>query len=557
MSTLYDAFISYGRDDSKAFAIQLHNILSEYGFQIYIDKEYIPLAINDGIEKSHNFIFVISPSSVNTEYCLKELEYADQLNKRIIPLRHVKLDKNKDIMPGALRKLNLLDFHENKFEKTLPVLLEALSRQREYVEQHTRILMDALKWQRRNYDSQLLLHGDDLESAEIWLQNVQEQQTHQPVEIQRCFIAQSRIAKRDFKSAQFKKRLGQLLISGLIIGVVGLTWYAWKQTELAQKAKKEVEVQAQLLQKTQQQVKDFEELVRQKGIQLEVCQPDQQQLKSCQQRLAQLEKPAEITGKIFQDTLADGTKGPEMVWIPAGTFPMGNIQDKGFPNEKPVHKVSIEQFAMGRYEVTFDEYDKFAEATGRKKPDDEGWGRGYRPVINVSWHDATAYTEWLSKQTGKPYRLPSEAQWEYAARANTVTSRYWGNNPDEACDYANVHDKTSKGKDAKWTYHKCTDGYEKTAPVDSSFKPNAFGLFNMLGNVWEWNADLWHENYKNAPDDGKVWDYGNQVSTHRVLRGCSFYSKVKYCRAATRLKSKGLTKKDSWGFRVVSVARIF
>ncbi len=117
-----------------------------------------------------------------------------------------------------------------------------------------------------------------------------------------------------------------------------------------------------------------------------------------------------------------------MVWIPAGSFKMSDIQGSGYDDEKPVHRVSIDRFAMGKYEVTFAEYDKFAEATGRTKPDDEGWGRGKRPVINVSWNDATAYAKWLSKQTSKNYRLPTEAEWEYAARAGTETKYWWGNN---------------------------------------------------------------------------------------------------------------------------------
>jgi len=105
--------------------------------------------------------------------------------------------------------------------------------------------------------------------------------------------------------------------------------------------------------------------------------------------------------RIFRDRLRDGSQGPEMVWIPAGSFRMGDLQGGGRSNEKPIHRVSVDRFAMGRYEVTFAEYDRFAEATGRKKPSDEGWGRGSRPVINVNWNDATAYAKWLSEQTGQ------------------------------------------------------------------------------------------------------------------------------------------------------------
>jgi formylglycine-generating enzyme required for sulfatase activity len=253
--------------------------------------------------------------------------------------------------------------------------------------------------------------------------------------------------------------------------------------------------------------------------------------------------------KFFRDRLKDGGFGPEMVRIPAGRFRMGDIQGGGESDEKPVHLVSVKQFAMGKYEVTFAEYDKFAQATGRKKPDDEGWGRGHRPVINVSWNDAVAYAGWLSQQTGRQYRLPSEAEWEYAARAKTTTSRYWGNSSDDACRYANVHDKTSKKENGfGWTHHNCTDGYAKTAPV-GSLKSNAFGLYDTVGNVWEWVADSWHENYKNAPNDGRVWKTGADNS-RRVLRGCSWDSFPVVCRSAVRVRSSSVFRVQYIGFRV-------
>ena len=131
-----------------------------------------------------------------------------------------------------------------------------------------------------------------------------------------------------------------------------------------------------------------------------------------------------VAKKVFRDTLKDGSQGPEMVWIPKGSFQMGS---NDWDRTKPVHEVLITQnFAMGKFEVTFEEYDKFAKATGREKPDDEGWGRENRPVINVSWNDATAYAKWLSDETGENYRLPTEAEWEYAARAGTKSKYWWG-----------------------------------------------------------------------------------------------------------------------------------
>jgi formylglycine-generating enzyme required for sulfatase activity/uncharacterized caspase-like protein len=250
------------------------------------------------------------------------------------------------------------------------------------------------------------------------------------------------------------------------------------------------------------------------------------------------------TTKYFRDRLKDGSEGPSMVWIPAGSFRMGAIQGGGHSDEKPVHRVSINRFAMSRYEVTFAEYDKFAEATGRKKPSDRGWGRGNRPVINVSLRDAKAYAEWLSKQTGKQYRLPTEAEWEYAARAGTETARYWGNDPDKACSYANVHDITSKKENGfSWTHHNCTDGYAKTAPV-GHFKPNNFDLFDMLGNVWEWTCSEYEDKYKG---NEKLC---NKHASRAVIRGGSWFYVPRYVRVAYRNRLSDGGRNGTVGFRL-------
>jgi formylglycine-generating enzyme required for sulfatase activity len=184
-------------------------------------------------------------------------------------------------------------------------------------------------------------------------------------------------------------------------------------------------------------------------------------------------------GKTFRDRLKSGTEGPEMVVVPAGSFQMGNVEGGGEKDETPVHAVTIQKpFAIGRYEGTFDEYDQFAKATNRKLPADQGWGRGHRPVINVSWEDVNAYVKWLSEQTGKRYRLPTEADWEYAARAGKETAYWWGN--DFIKGMANCN-----GCGSQWDN-------KQTAPV-GSFKPNALGLYDTAGNVWEWVEDCYHE----------------------------------------------------------------
>ncbi|MGH8499760.1 MAG: formylglycine-generating enzyme family protein, partial [Methylococcales bacterium] len=187
-------------------------------------------------------------------------------------------------------------------------------------------------------------------------------------------------------------------------------------------------------------------------------------------------------------------------------------------DEAPQHEVTIAQpFAIGKFEVTFAEYDRFAQATGRPLPDDSGWGRDRQPVINVSWIDAQAYARWLSQQTGINYRLPSEAEWEYAARAGSTTPYFW--------------DDKGRIEDYAWYYKNSGD---RTHPVGEK-KPNAFGLYDTVGNVWEWTLDCWHDSYQNAPADGSAWlesDKGDCV--RRVLRGGSWVNGPQFVRSAVR-----------------------
>jgi formylglycine-generating enzyme required for sulfatase activity/serine/threonine protein kinase len=208
---------------------------------------------------------------------------------------------------------------------------------------------------------------------------------------------------------------------------------------------------------------------------------------------------------------------PELVVIPAGSFRMGDLSGGGDADEKPVHSVTVKSFALGKTEVTFAEYDVFARATNRSLPGDSGWGRGSRPVINVNWEDATAYVAWLSKKTGKSYRLPSESEWEYAARAGSTTKYSFGNSERDLCRYAN-HAYTSTDYDHR--NQACSDGVGKqTAPV-GSYEANDFGLLDMHGNVYEWTQDCWNGSYAGAPSDGSAWTRGD--CDRRVLRGGSW-----------------------------------
>ena len=246
-------------------------------------------------------------------------------------------------------------------------------------------------------------------------------------------------------------------------------------------------------------------------------------------------------GAVFRDTLQNGSQGPAMVVIPRGSFTMGSPANESwrYGNEGPQHKVTItKQFAIGRYEVTFAEYDRFARATGRKLPGASFMGRGTRPVINVTWGNAVAYTEWLSEQTGESYRLPSEAEWEYVARAGTTTPYWWG--------------KRIGSNHANCNF--CGGRYTKTIPV-GSLAPNPFGLYETSGNVWEWTLDCWNGSYDGAPSDGSAWlsggcSAGPEFFHQRVIRGGSWITFARKVRSANRDHFSASLGNNDIGFRI-------
>ena len=229
---------------------------------------------------------------------------------------------------------------------------------------------------------------------------------------------------------------------------------------------------------------------------------------------------------------------PEMVVVPAGSFMMGSPSgERGRDgDEGPVHRVRIgEPFAVGVYEVTFEEWEACVSGGGcwGYRPSDEGWGRGRRPVINVDWEDAQAYVEWLSEKTGEGYRLLSESEWEYVARAGTGTRYWWG-------DGIGRNQANCDGCGSRWDDR-------QTAPV-GSFAPNGFGLYDVHGNVWEWVEDCWNGSYAGAPVDGSAWESGN--CDVRVLRGGSWYSVPGGLRSAVRFGDSAGYRISYFGFRV-------
>ncbi len=285
-------------------------------------------------------------------------------------------------------------------------------------------------------------------------------------------------------------------------------------------------------------------------------------------------------GTVFQDC----PDCPRMVVIPAGEFTMGSPASEAGRgvDEGPPRQVSIALYALGRNEVTVAEFRRFADESGyRTEAERDARAQGCsgfiyadplaagpasqpvtswrspglaqadsHPVLCVSWNDARAYAQWLSKKTGKRYRLPTESEWEYAARAGSVTARYWGDDPVQACRFANVADQS---RFQTWSFgqkHECTDGHYFTAPA-GGYSPNRFGLYDMLGNAWEWTADCWNPSYAGAPADGSAWLAGD--CAQRVCRGGSWSTVPRFARSATRYKNTADHRDNLTGFRLARI----
>jgi len=273
-------------------------------------------------------------------------------------------------------------------------------------------------------------------------------------------------------------------------------------------------------------------------------------------------------GQVFRDRLRDGSEGPALVVIGAGEFWMGSPEgEEGRDGDERRHRVEIRRaFALGQTEVTVREFRRFVDASGYQT-DAEKEGKGCyvwkdskwqlaaglnwrnpgfkqgddHPVVCVSGNDALAYVKWLSQQTGQNYRLPSEAEWEYAARAGTTGARYWGEDPNRACGYANVADQT-----LGWTLmHECRDGYSHTAPV-GTFQANAWKLNDMLGNVWEWTCSAYAEEY-----DGSESRCADQETTGPLaVRGGAWNNSPAWVRSASRNRSTPALRSNARGFRL-------
>lgn len=497
-------FISYSHKD-MAFTDRLESALKERGFEPLIDRSEI-FAFEDWwhriealIGRADTVVFVLSPDAVTSEVALKEMAQAASLNKRFAPIVCRRVDDSA--VPEALRRLNFILFDDpDHFDASANKLAEALQTDIGWIRRHTEFGEAAHLWAVKKRPSGLLLRPPLLEEAEYW-SAYRPHGAPLPTKDTQSFISDSRKAET---AARVRRRRIQILIYILLVGIIGglIGWinqayikeqWRWYAVTLPYRR---TEVRPYVLPATKEQTL----------------------------------KP----GDIFTECASNC---PQMVVVPAGQFVMGSPKDElGHTDaEEPQHAVTITKpFAVSKYEVTFAEWDTCATYGGcDPNISDGGRGRGNQPVINVNWDDAKSYVAWLSLMTGKTYRLLSEAEWEYSARAGTRTAYYWGNDVgtnNAACD----------GCDSEWDA-------AKPAPV-GSFAPNQFGIYDMEGNVWEWTEDCLHSNYDGAPIDGSAWTE-NGCTSH-IVRGGSWLSGALLIRNANRIRPATGDRGAALGFRI-------
>ena len=343
-----------------------------------------------------------------------------------------------------------------------------------------------------------------------------------------------------------KRRWVGKLAAGLLSALVvaGGGYFGWQEWE-AQKMEEEQRKEAGMERVLEEYMKLFREALSQGDFeraggyltQIRTLQPDSRLLEEGERRLA--ETKARVEAELEKQRKAEAAEeeeqlalAVEMVAIPGGSFRMGDLSGDGDDDETPVHIVRIAPFEMGKYEVTFSQWDACVADGGCPRASDEGWGRGNRPVMNVSWDDVQGFIAWLNTRTGGGYRLPTESEWEYAARAGSESKYSWGN------EIGN--NRANCGDD-------CGDRWENTAPV-GSFASNAWGLHDMHGNVREWVEDCWHDSYVGAPGDGSAWRSGG--CRPRVMRGGSWSSVTWNLRSAYRDRASRSYRSFYLGFRV-------
>ena len=525
-------FISYSRKD-MAFADRLEAALKERGFKPLIDREGI-YAFEDWwkrievlIRQADTVVFALSPEAVKSDVALKEVAYATSLNKRFAPVVCRRVEDSA--VPEPLRRLNFIFLDDAEhFEASADKLADALKTDIVWIRQHTEFGEAAKRWIEAGRAGGLLLRPPILDQAETWL-TLRPAGAPPPTAETEAFLVESRNADTESKIAQARTRTRwrraqaalYLLLTGISLGLVGWInqstiaeqwrWWTIGRPFVAANVAPYV-------------LKPAAEQVLKPGDPLRECVAREQDNDYC----------------------------PDMVVVPAGSFMMGSPPSDGDDgNDGPQHQVTIASpFAVSKYELTFAEWDTCA-AYGDcpRGVSDSGFGRGFYPVINVIWDDAQHYAAWLSKMTGKTYRLLSEAEYEYAARGGSQAAYSWG----DQIKLNGVQMAKCARCGSYWPHNW---GDTRTSPV-GLFAANRFGLYDMAGNVWEWTEDCVHTNnglptYDGAPTDGSAWIKGGDCDS-RAVRGGSWADLPEFLRSAYRNSYTVNTRNNNLGFRVARI----
>lgn len=539
-------FISYSRKDSQ-FALDLLAGLQATGFEPNLDVHDIAAGevwesrLTGLIEAADTVVFIVSPDSVASDRCAWEITKTASLQKRLLPVVYRPVDEAS--APVQLNALNYIFFDRpNSFGHSLRTLSNALRTDISWVREHTRLGEAALRWVARNRPETLLPRGEDLQQIKTWLKE-QPPYGPEPTLLHLEFIAASEdaetaratteaqrlaqiaavqaerekafdreksallkadVALKEAQLALLKKQRGQLIIRGLL-GVVILGLVGWINQDVVK------ETLNWHLKMRPLMAQNFQPFAKTRAF-VNALPPSQS----------------------FRDCAKEC---PEMIVIPAGNFTMGSPAsepDRG-DDEGPQRLVTFaDRFAISKYPVTIEEWNSCVAVGGCPEVPDGGFTGMRRPVVNVNWDEAQIYLSWLSLMTGKSYRLPSEAEWEYAARSGTQTIYAWGN----AIDFAKAN---CIGCGSRWDN-------KSPSPVDA-FAPNAFGLHDAHGNIWQWVSDCYHETYVGAPTDGSAWTDACPQS-RRAVRGGAWDSYAKNLRAANRDRISTGNRLNDLGFRV-------
>jgi formylglycine-generating enzyme required for sulfatase activity len=521
-------FISYSRVDSAAFADELLSGLELAGFAPFLDRHDIEPgepweARLDGlIAQSDTVLFVVSPEAVKSEHCTWEVDRTIELSKRLLPVVFKRVPEHD--IPEKLRRLQFVSFDtEAGFTRPLLQLAQALRADFDWIREHTRLGELAKRWDVRGRPESLLLRADDLDAAQKWMAN-RKPAAPEITDAHRAFVKASEeaettqlgkeraqlevIRRAQEATARQQRRIAWLLGGlGMLVGGSILGLIAWiNQSFITQQWN------------LYRNVKPYQR-----------ANFDNYVLTAARER-------ALNPGDPFRECDKDC---PWMIVIPAGTFTMGSPEGETGrrAREGPQHEVTIaKRFAVSKFEVTWDEWGACVKYGDCPHISDSAWGYGTRPVINVTWEQVNQYVAWLSRMTGQPYRLLTEAEWEYAARAGTKTAYPWGN------EIGNGNANCS-GCGSQWADE------EKTAPV-GLFPANAFGLHDMHGNVWEWVKDCYQSNYNGAPTDGSPLITPD--CPNHVVRGGSWavWQFPQSARSASRDNYKKDQQRAYVGFRV-------